>query len=613
MKKLVFFITPFIVSGTLVAQAPVSGQLQMRSNIPQPYSKYRADLHVSGPGSTGEPIGQPKSTTITPVGISTYQLQSNSSVQNRIVNNSDGTISLSWILSTQTASLTWPDRGTGYNYYDGSNWLTAPTSRIETVRTGWPSLMVLGNNSEVVITHNTASENLYLSRRPVKGTGTWTHNSTIINSAAPLGNFWPRAINGGSDNNTIHLISISNPVDAANGNAPVFFRGQQGAITYSRSTDGGTTWPVLHTIPAEHDSSQYYGFDGDSYAIDASGNTVAYVIGGFTNDLFLMKSTDNGDTWTKTVIMQFPIPFFRDQITDVNSDMIADTVETNDGALAVLIDDNDDVHVWFGAMRILNEDSTDEQISYFPGTSGLMYWNESMGAADPVTIAGLEDIDEDGALNVAAGAWGTYQVSLSGQPSAGIDANGVINLTYAALVEGSNDGGDKCVRNIYHMSTPDGGVNWTTPRRINPDDYTEQVYCSMVRNTETDCISMVYQSDISAGHGVGTDNVDNASNFSETTDQMYVCFDPLSFTGTEVIDLSGNISLYPNPAVNTVNLSSVNVINRVEIYTLQGTLVQSFTPNSNQPVLDVERLSSGMYLVSVYCGNNKVTKRMIRK
>lgn len=47
------------------------------------------------------------------------------------------------------------------------------------------------------------------------------------------------------------------------------------------------------------DSTEYMGFGGDEYSIDARGNTVAIALGSTITDLMLLKSTDAGLTWTK--------------------------------------------------------------------------------------------------------------------------------------------------------------------------------------------------------------------------------------------------------------------------------------------------------------------------
>ncbi len=66
------------------------------------------------------------------VGTTTYDLQSNGSPQNRIYQD-NGTLGATWTYSSDVAG-TYPDRGTGYNYYNGTSWGPIPTSRIETDR-----------------------------------------------------------------------------------------------------------------------------------------------------------------------------------------------------------------------------------------------------------------------------------------------------------------------------------------------------------------------------------------------------------------------------------------------------------------------------------------------
>ena len=80
-----------------------------------------------------------------------YDLQSNSALGNRIATWADGTASFvaSWDHSGSTAYL---DRGTGYNYYDGTSFGDEPTERIEPVRSGWPSIAACGNG-EILVSH----------------------------------------------------------------------------------------------------------------------------------------------------------------------------------------------------------------------------------------------------------------------------------------------------------------------------------------------------------------------------------------------------------------------------------------------------------------------------
>jgi Secretion system C-terminal sorting domain len=614
-QHLLIPVSAILLCGTAMAQqskvlAPIKNKAVANKAVK--VSLHQSDLNVGGANEKITPSAgnQMRSIAITNLGTSTYQLQTNNAIQNRITKNSDGTISA---VFTYSATGTWSERGTGYVYHNGTSWSAAPTARIESVRTGWPSLFVLGDNSEGVITHATAPApgNLCMTKRPTKGTGAFTDNTTIVASTAAYGDYWPRACAGGVGNNSIHLISISNPTDGAATPAPVFYNGQQGCITYSRSLDGGATWDKLHQVQTAHDSTQYYGFNADSYAIDARGNVIAYVVGGDYNDLFIMKSLDNGTTWTKTIIQSFPIPFFNDELTDVPpTDGIADTITTNDGNVAILIDNNDDVHVWFGRMRVIDDVVGDGASSYFPGTDGLMYWNENMGASAPVTIAGMEDTDGDLAISVTD--WGTYYASLTSQPSAGIDAAGTIHLTYASLVEYTDFGDGKSFRNLYYMSSSDGGATWTPAIRMSSDDFTEQVFCSVARNADPTCVSMIFQTDIAPGTGVTSASVDYANNTGVIDDQWYACLNPMVGV-LETTNLTEQISMFPNPSSTNVSVSALTTIENINVYNTLGSVVLSVAPNSNATTLDIANLTNGIYMVSIKTAGRTISKPLIKE
>ena len=101
------------------------------------------------------------------IGDTRYDDQANASCQNRIYVYDDGTIGATWTRAVNDGS--WDDRGTGYNYFDGTTWGTAPTEQIEDEKTGWPSYAPLGENGEIAVAHG--SNGLIMSTRDEKGTG----------------------------------------------------------------------------------------------------------------------------------------------------------------------------------------------------------------------------------------------------------------------------------------------------------------------------------------------------------------------------------------------------------------------------------------------------------
>jgi len=65
------------------------------------------------------------------------------------------------------------------------------------------------------------------------------------------------------------------------------------------------------------------------------------------------------------------------------------------------------------------------------------------------------------------------------------------------------------------------------------------------------------------------------------------------------------ISLYPNPAKGSLNISAKNTIESATIYNVLGKKVKSFTVNANTSSLDVSGLSRGIYILK-YTANNAV-------
>lgn len=570
--------------------------------------------------------------TSTVIGTTIYDLQTNASVCNRIILNADSTIAATWSMSHDTDPEASPNRGTGYNYFDGTSWDSLPTNRIESIRCGWPNIGVTATNGEVIVSHEATSGtgNIHVLTRPVKGTGLW-HDTTLN-----YPDVWSRMVVGGTNGKTIHIISQTTGASTS-GNPP--FHGQDGAVAYSRSTDGGLTWDKYHSVIPEIDSSHYKGFGGDSYAIDTKGDTIAIVVGGFTVDVVLLKSIDNGNTWTKTIVNAFPIPLYDEtsMSTDINNDGNADTIETNDASVSVLLDNQGKAHVWYGRMRV-TEDLGATNVSYFPGTDGLYYWNETM--TEPGIIAFAQDINDNGTLDVAN--FGTYQVSLTSMPNAGIDKDGKIYLVYGSIYEGIAEegtvGGGKSFRHTYIMRSSDGGLTWCGPFDIvDPDnsdqyDYMEGVFGAITRRID-DNAHIIYQNDHKPGHALSSNNVDPQEPGYES-EIIYVKFpasdfDPITTCDSLFFDLATlgikenkesitNLSIYPNPASNLVNMAfTLNQPEKVniKIFNAIGQELSSrnenFVTGNNNVSINLNNYKPGLYFVKSTYKNKVITKKLV--
>ena len=96
-------------------------------------------------------------------------------------------------------------------------------------------------------------------------------------------------------------------VTAPTGLAGTIYNGLDGALLYYRSTDGGSTWDIQDMQLPTLDSAHFNGFGGDSYAIDAKGETVVIAVFNDWADSFILKSTDNGSNWIRTTFIDFPV------------------------------------------------------------------------------------------------------------------------------------------------------------------------------------------------------------------------------------------------------------------------------------------------------------------
>ncbi|MBL0341948.1 MAG: hypothetical protein IPP71_14040 [Bacteroidetes bacterium] len=424
------------------------------------------------------------------IGQTSYDLQSNyGSTGQRIIRWDDNTVSAIWTFATGLNG-TPAERGTGYNYNDGTSWGAAPAARIESYRTGFSSLGGSTALGEVVVNHGSnaslgaaCSTSTNLITRATKGTGTWTEAPLSCLSVI----WWPRVAVGGSNGTTIHALG--------NDNAATSF------VNYSRSTDGGATW-ADENITLPDFTTDFFAGSVDAYQVATRGDVVAVVMGGFSEDLTLWKSTDNGANWTKTTINAFPLsPFdYTTAITDVDGDGVADTIPTTDSGVALAIDNNNQVHVAVGSTRMFSDAPNPNGASYFPGTDGLLYWNESMPAGDITNniIAFVEDIDGSGVIEIPDGL-AIYQCGLTGMPTLGVDALNHIHLSYSSIIENTTNGNadpllEEAFRNVYYMNSVDGGMNWSTPSRVESSDFDEQVWPSMAAKVDAS-IHLVYFKD----------------------------------------------------------------------------------------------------------------------
>ena len=551
------------------------------------------------------------------IGETYYDLQTNSAVQNRLFVHDDNSVSAVWTMSPDENSG-FPNRGTGYNHYDGSAWLDFPSSRIEEKRTGWPSIAGI-NGGEIVASHvfGDPSYHTTLTSRTTVGSGDWEEN-LLPNSDSAYDNVWPRMKVGGADGQSIHLISNTYSLD-------------NNYITYSRSTDAGATWDIIDSILPGTGPDYYMGFGGDSYALDVKGETIAFVLGDSWTDVILMKSTDNGSTWTKTIIREHPLPMFNDDVI-VDSVSFPDTggaIENSDQSFSISLDSEGNAHIFYGLMEYSNDVLDDDSWSYYPATDGLVYWNESTN--EELLIASVLDVNGNDTIDIQSGDnISKYYKSLTSFPNSVIAENGDIYLTYSGVIEFLYDIqieiGDDGIENFlqhyrhqYIMRSQDGGETWSDPYDLmaeitDPelgDPLLEGVF-GAISNIVGDYVYITYQRDYLAGLNVRGDEDPITENSIVFVQIPIAGFESLSTEELSVENL--DFTIYPNPSSDIINIhlahnkgeAKLNVVN------VLGETLMSNTQTGTELILSIESLPKGIYWISIETPKNRLVKSFVK-
>jgi len=459
--------------------------------------------------------------------------------------------------------------------------------------------------------------------RSEKGTGDWE----LADYFGPAGNeglVWPRMATGGVDNSVIHFLPITRP--EANGGT--IYEGQDGSLLYSRSTDGGATWDPENVLLDDINADYYLEFSADTYEIQSKGDNVAFIFGDSFTDLCLMKSTDGGDTWTKTIIWECPYPLYP-------GTGLTDTFYCADGAHALDIDMNGKVHIAFGINRARGDDAG---TYWFPLVDGLGYWNEDrptfsndMNSLNPYDDAIYTELEEDYSLVGWAqdvngnGEWdiigevGTYYMGTSSMPSIHVDDQNNVFIVYASITE-TFDNGVQDYRHLWARNSPNGGEWWGGFVDLTSDlihIFDECVFPSLSHSSD-DYIYLNYQLDTEPGLAVRGDEDpygENKYNFMKVDKN-----DLISGIGTQPaildIDVAQN---QPNPFSGTstvyVNLRHASDLS-LEVTNMMGQVVSLTDAGNaqaglNKLTIDGGKLANGVYFYTVTAGEAKVTRKMI--
>lgn len=556
------------------------------------------------------------------IGNTWYDLQSNSSMAQRIYAFEDGVIGATWTRGVQSPP-SYPDRGTGYNYFDGNTWGPSPTDRIENLRTGWPSYAPYGENGEIICSHDFGAGDLIFSWRENKGTGEWN----FFTLDGPEGyDFmaWPRMTTSGENRDVIHV--IANLPTLQNGDVP--YEGLNGATVYSRSDDGGQTWDPKNVILDGMGSDYAASWGADDYAwAEPNAGVIAFVTFGGIADGIIMKSEDDGDSWERITFYASPDPFFDGNGGDLP------VCGGGDGCNAIAIDDEGVVHVAFGRQIHLDDTPDDDAWSYYPYSDGLIYWNETMPALDTAQIKAeiLPDDWSDFPIyqNGQLAAWtqpngedtivgvATYYASLTSMPQIVIH-DGIVQIFTSSLAVGF-DNEEYNFRHIWGTFTEGDGI-WSEFTDYTNDVFhifSECVYPSVAPSANNGMYHILYMTDNLPGNST---QPDPPTHDPVNNNMVYL---PLNFqVGIENQITSSTFEVsqnFPNPVNGqtyfTVSLN-IGADLKLKVTSLTGQVVSNSnlgykSAGTHTLNMNTNDFVPGVYFYTVSTGVHKATRKMI--
>lgn len=543
-----------------------------------------------------------------------------------------------WSMDTQD---NYPGLGIGYNFFNGTQWGSQPDGTIESLVTCGPSLQPLGTNGECLVSGNSyfnyySPSSIYFLKRDPKGSGSWLQYLVPDPTGQP-GMWYPRMVTSGSDEITVNIIALT--TSERLGGIP--YHGMYGALLYIRSTDGGETWGNWQQLPGM-DTSNYVTFGTETYAwAHPHGDTLCFVVSNNVMDAFIMKSTDNGNSWTKTIIYNSPY----DLDKGYNS---PGWFYCPDGSCDVALDKSGMAHVTFALEHdsIWAEELFDTltllYVASMQFTNGIVYWNESMPPLGQVlnydTLLAHHQIIGwvTDTMVFYQDEWPAgYYGAIATNPSMAIDNNN--NMFIVWMNPTSAVGPYNCdYTHIYERTAiiTSGSEIWWNDSIIdltsNPYyHYKECVYPSLSPTTSNDKFFMLFQCDSLAGayalyvwegqpdcydgQLVSTNNYMTVMSIAKSQVGVGIKENKLNNPGFTVSDN------FPNPfRGSTTYIVKTGIAGDIclEIDDLYGQQISvmdkgHYFPGTYNFTVDATNYTPGIYFCTVKLNNVPVTKKMI--
>ena len=167
------------------------------------------------------------------------------------------------------------------------------------------------------------------------------------------------------------------------------------------------------------------------------------------------------------------------------------------------------------------------------------------------------------------------------------------NSSITLKLENSSDG------NSNHEWRDDNTFEYDTPGQWK----TIVFNASSLSNTDFDRVVIFFD--------IQTDRPADES--SDTFDIDDVKFGSYAVLSSRNFEKLKDVSLYPNPSKDFININSFDKVDGYSIYDLTGQVVKNSNPNSNNFRIDVTSLSKGVYLVKLNSGGKTSSVKLIKE
>jgi hypothetical protein len=341
-----------------------------------------------------------------------------------------------------------------------------------------------------------------------------------------------------------------------------------------------------------------------------------------------MKSFDNGNSWTKTVFYNNPF-----KLAPVAT--VVPPFWTFDGSTAIELDHLGKAHVAVGRMRA-NCDGTARY--YFPGTDGLIYWNETMTPIDTIRLSNMDSLDKyhqlvgyvvENQVGDSIVGFPYYGVGLTSYPQIIIDNYRNIIVLWSAVTVGDPSPDQLNYRHKWIAEWCYGYTSFSNMVDIDESVFylfQEYAFPSMAKRIKNNRLQIVSQTSMEPGSNIQT----TGTSYVVPVHDVNLEYRELDYgfifctVGNRELDEKPVTSvgqLFPNPAMNTAYIDlflKEQDIVFIEIFNVAGDKVidrniGKMAPGSHRLQLDCSTLSDGFYMLTLKTGQQSFTRKFVVK